>query len=168
MLGRAEIAKALLGGGCFIAQCQLAAQAHALRARVGGDAAINLEILERAGVAYDLAPDGDALRALLAAQRPAWVVDALYGTGLSGALRPDGQAWVEALAAVEAAVLAVDIPSGLCADTGRPLGVAVRARRTVTFVAPKVGFAEPGAADYLGEVEVVSIGCPAVAWDFVS
>jgi len=136
------------------------------RERVGGDAAINLGVLERVGVDYALAPDGPALAALLAEQPPELLVDALYGTGLQGELRPDGRAWVEALVACGAPVLAVDIPSGLCADSGRPLGVAVRAERTVTFVAPKAGFA--AAADYVGEVEVVAIGCPAAAWSFVS
>lgn len=134
------------------------------RERVGGDAAINLQILERVGVDYAVAADGPALAALLAEHPPELLVDALYGTGLQGELRPDGRAWVEALIACGAPVLAVDIPSGLCADSGQPLGVAVRAEGTVTFVAPKVGFAQ--AADYVGEVEVVSIGCPAEAWSF--
>ena len=57
-------------------------------------------------------------------------------------------------------ILALDLPSGLDADTGQPLGVAVRARATATFVAPKLGFAAPGAADYTGEVAVIDIGVP--------
>ena len=57
-------------------------------------------------------------------------------------------------------VLALDLPSGLDADTGQPLGVAVRAAATATFVAPKLGFAAPGAAATTGEVAVVDIGVP--------
>jgi NAD(P)H-hydrate epimerase len=45
-------------------------------------------------------------------------------------------------------------------DTGRPLGACIRAARTITFVAPKIGFSQPGAADYLGQVTVGDIGCP--------
>ena len=57
-------------------------------------------------------------------------------------------------------ILALDLPSGLDADTGVPLGVSVRARATATFVAPKLGFSVPGAADYTGEVAVIDIGLP--------
>jgi NAD(P)H-hydrate repair Nnr-like enzyme with NAD(P)H-hydrate epimerase domain len=52
---------------------------------------------------------------------------------------------IEALNRSGRPVLALDLPSGLDADTGRPLGVAVRATATATFVAPKLGFAAPGA-----------------------
>ena len=62
------------------------------------------------------------------------VVDALLGTGLAGSVRP-GQAraiaWMNASARP---VLALDIPSGLCSDTGNPLGSAVRATRTISFI----------------------------------
>ncbi len=44
-------------------------------------------------------------------------------------------------------IFALDVPSGLDADAGQPLGVAVRARATATFVAPKLGFAVAGAAN---------------------
>ncbi len=78
------------------------------------------------------------------------VVDALLGTGLCRA--PEG-AFAEAIAAIAAAraagarVLAVDVPSGLSADTGRPLGPCVRADRTVTFAFPKRGLVVyPGAS----------------------
>jgi NAD(P)H-hydrate epimerase len=57
--------------------------------------------------------------------------------------------------------LAIDIPSGLDCDTGLPLGSAcIKARRTITFAAEKVGFVNPRAREYLGEVTVGDIGCP--------
>ena len=59
-----------------------------------------------------------------------------------------------------ARVLAVDIPSGLDCNTGQPLGPTVRANHTVTFVAPKKGFAEPAAQPWVGRVHVVDIGTP--------
>ncbi|MCH7572811.1 MAG: hypothetical protein IH891_07850 [Planctomycetes bacterium] len=58
-------------------------------------------------------------------------------------------------------VLAADCPSGLDCDTGRPLGSAVLATRTVTFVALKPGFLHPKAKPYTGEVFVAQIGAPA-------
>jgi NAD(P)H-hydrate epimerase len=91
------------------------------------------------------------------------VVDAVFGTGLGRA--PDGP-FAAAIAAVGAAraagarVLAVDVPSGLSADTGRPLGACVRADRTVTFGFMKRGLVlHPGAA-LAGEVSVSDIGIP--------
>jgi len=86
------------------------------------------------------------------------VVDALFGTGLRNAVRRSHAAVIEALHAAGRPVLAVDIPSGLDCDTGEPLGLAVRATLTVTFVAAKKGFARAGAQDYTGRVEVASIG----------
>ncbi|MCH5376802.1 MAG: NAD(P)H-hydrate epimerase, partial [Planctomycetes bacterium] len=57
-------------------------------------------------------------------------------------------------------ILAVDIPSGLDCDTGRPLGVAVKATKTVTFVAEKAGFQNPSSREYTGEIQVSGIGVP--------
>lgn len=67
------------------------------------------------------------------------VVDALLGTGLSGEVRPEAAAVIEEINAGSVPVLAVDIPSGLCADTGRRLGAAVHATATVTFIGRKRG-----------------------------
>jgi NAD(P)H-hydrate epimerase len=130
-------------------------------ASVRGDARVNLDILAR----MDRAPrtvDAPALREAL--RGAGLIVDALLGTGLS---RPVEGVYREAIGAIDAAresgvpVVAVDIPSGLDADTGEPLGAAVRADLTVTFVAPKTGFDSPSAAEYLGRVEVVrEIGIP--------
>jgi NAD(P)H-hydrate epimerase len=88
----------------------------------------------------------------------AWVVDALFGTGLTGPMRPPFDRIAALVNAGPAEVVAVDIPSGLDADTGVPMGVTIRAEHTVTFVAPKLGFENPGAADWLGQVHVVDIG----------
>ena len=89
-----------------------------------------------------------------------WVVDGLLGTGLTRPVEGTLRAAIEALNRSGKPVLALDLPSGLDADTGRPLGAAVRARATATFVAPKLGFAAPGAGDFTGEVAVVDIGVP--------
>lgn len=89
---------------------------------------------------------------------PGLIVDALIGTGLSRPLEGDLAALVQRMNEAEAPVIAVDIPSGLCADTGAVLGVAVEARVTVTFGVRKRGFyGEPG-ADHVGSVVVVDIG----------
>ncbi len=132
---------------------------------LSGDAAINHGILARAGVPVDVRAestvDAEALRRELAAAE--WVVDALFGTGLMGALRPPFDAVVGAVNASGVRVLAVDIPSGLDCDTGEPLGPCVRAAHTVTFVAPKTGFANPAARAWTGLVHVADIGAPRAA-----
>lgn len=89
-----------------------------------------------------------------------WIVDALFGTGLSRPVEGPLKTVIEAINTSTKPVLALDLPSGLDADTGQPLGVAVRATATVTFVAPQVGFSAPGAAAYTGEIHVASIGAP--------
>lgn len=80
------------------------------------------------------------------------VVDALLGTGLSGAVREPYAQVIRLLNASGLPVLAVDIPSGLCADSGQVLGVAVRAQLTVTLIGLKLGLFTGVAADWVGEL----------------
>ncbi|OCR24328.1 carbohydrate kinase [Pseudomonas syringae] len=80
------------------------------------------------------------------------VLDALLGTGLSGDVRQPYLEAIEAINACSAPVAAVDIPSGLSADTGRILGIAVRADLTVTFIGLKLGLFTGDAADLVGEL----------------
>jgi NAD(P)H-hydrate epimerase len=92
--------------------------------------------------------------------RSALIVDALFGTGLARAL---GEPWLSAIRVVAASgrpVLAVDLPSGLDADTGAVLGAAVRATCTVTFVARKPGFLRGRGPELCGRVVVAEIGIP--------
>lgn len=95
------------------------------------------------------------------------IVDALFGTGLSRKVEGESRAAIEAINAHPAPVLAVDLPSGVDADTGAALGIAVNAARTVTFHAKKPGHVLfPGRA-LCGAVDVVDIGIPEnVAADF--
>lgn len=78
------------------------------------------------------------------------VLDALLGTGLSGEVREPYVGAINQLNAIGLPVAAVDIPSGLCADTGHVLGVAVRADLTVTFIGLKLGLFTGEAADRVG------------------
>lgn len=78
------------------------------------------------------------------------VLDALLGTGLSGEVREPYASAIAAINSSDLPVAAVDIPSGLCADTGRILGCAVRADLTVTFIGLKLGLFTGDAADQVG------------------
>lgn len=100
-------------------------------------------------------------------QPDAWgwraAVDALYGTGFHGALRPAGQAACGLLNRARASgvfVLGVDLPSGLCADTGEAADGAVQADLTVCFDSRKPVHTDPRGAAYCGEVLLADIGIP--------
>jgi NAD(P)H-hydrate epimerase len=161
------------GDGLVIAR-HLELAGHAVRLalacrpeEIRGDAAVNLAIAQRSGLAIECLADADQAaweRALAGAD---WIVDALLGTGASGA--PQG-AVATAIAAIAAArgrgvarVLAVDLPSGLDCDTGAAAGACVRADATATFVARKRGFDAAGAEAFAGPVHVIGIGAPRAA-----
>lgn len=131
-------------------------------AKVQGDARINLDVLERLGHRVECVDPGEGSavpRVQTFGRDASLIVDALFGTGLRVQLRPEYQAIVGVLNAFGCPILAVDIPSGLDCDTGMPLGAAIRAAYTVTFVAMKKGFlASKGASCYTGEIYVASIG----------
>jgi NAD(P)H-hydrate epimerase len=90
----------------------------------------------------------------------AWIVDALLGTGARGEPRPPLGAAIDQLNAAAAPKLAIDLPSGLDCDTGRPARHTIRAAETCTFVAAKTGFFAPEAASYVGRLHVLDIGVP--------
>jgi NAD(P)H-hydrate epimerase len=132
-----------------------------------GDAAVQWSILQKSGVdqsgwldehAAQSEPPRSNLGSVLAAAD--WIVDGLLGTGLSRPVDGPLRSMIEAMNSSGKPVFALDLPSGLDADSGQPLGVAVRACATATFVAPKLGFTAPGAADYTGAVAVIDIGLP--------
>ncbi len=89
------------------------------------------------------------------------LVDALGGTGIQGALRGTMAAVVEQINRSGRPVVAIDIPTGLGADTGTASGPSVKAELTVTFAARKIGFDQPGAEEYTGRIELVDIGVDA-------
>jgi NAD(P)H-hydrate epimerase len=132
------------------------------RDKVKGDAKINLDVLERLGQPIEqlnLKDNDIAGQVKDFAAGADMVVDALFGTGLSGQLSNEYKILIESINAQNHPILAVDIPSGLDCDTGEPLGAAIRAKYTVTFVAVKKGFTlKSSAAQWTGEVFIASIG----------
>ena len=107
------------------------------------------------------------LHRLLAATRYALIIDGLFGIGLN---RPLEGAWRELVELVNASrvpVLAVDVPSGLNADTGKPMGTAICAMTTLALCAPKAGLLRSSTAEFVGRLEAASamglIECPHTA-----
>ncbi|WP_019622687.1 bifunctional ADP-dependent NAD(P)H-hydrate dehydratase/NAD(P)H-hydrate epimerase [Amphritea japonica] len=80
------------------------------------------------------------------------VIDALLGTGIAGTVRGDFQRAINQLNRTDTPVVALDIPSGLCSDTGAVMGVAVRADMTVTFIGVKRGLLTHQGPEYVGEL----------------
>lgn len=126
---------------------------------ITGDAAAFLRVYRNLGGAMRAVDDEVAAAdAVIGLADCDVLVDALLGTGISGAVRGPVRAAIEAWPRVH--TVAVDIPSGLDADTGQPCGCAVRADVTVTFQFAKRGFLAREARGYLGRLVVADIGIP--------
>lgn len=127
--------------------------------KLTGDAATNYQILSRTDVPIRVAAteSGVTDEKLLEAD---WIVDALLGTGATGAPRPPLGAVLRRLNSRKAKRLAIDVPSGVDCDTGAVAGAAFRADHTCTFVAAKPGLLVPPGRDYAGRVHVLDIGAP--------
>ena len=88
------------------------------------------------------------------------LVDAIFGTGLRGAVRDPIASVINTINSLRTPIFSVDLPSGLDADTGHPLGTCVQADRTVTIGLPKRGLLVHPGAEVAGKLEVVDIGFP--------
>lgn len=128
--------------------------------RISGDAATMLEILRNCAGQILFVDDADKLRQCFAELQPQLIVDALFGTGLESDVRGLPAAAIALMNAAAVPLVAVDLPSGVDASTGRICGCAVRADLTVSFDHPKVGHASTPGALCVGELEVVDIGIP--------
>lgn len=141
-------ARHLVHAGCEVQVAELAVP------RADSDAALYRRVARRMGIAVVDDPKPHMARQQV-------IVDAMYGTGLTRPIDGFALEWTRAVNASSVPVLAVDLPSGLDADSGMPLGLAVRAAMTVTFLGPKKGFAAPGAEEWTGPWIADDIGMPA-------
>jgi ADP-dependent NAD(P)H-hydrate dehydratase / NAD(P)H-hydrate epimerase len=155
------------GDGLVIARHlhQLNARPHLLLLvtpeKLTGDAAVNLNIVRKLPIPLqDLSSDNHlaAARRILA---NSWlVVDAIFGTGLKREVQGHFAEIIQLLNELNLRVVAVDLPSGLDGDSGRELGVCVRASFTVTFALPKPGLVIQPGRRLAGKLEVLDIGIP--------
>lgn len=126
-----------------------------------GDAATNLAICQKMNL-----PIQPATAENISQAGTGLIIDALFGTGLTAAPRDPFGDIARTVNRSGNHVLAVDLPSGLDADTGHPLGGhgpdgCIRAAQTITFVAYKRGFSNIQSARWTGQIlEVADIGCP--------
>jgi len=134
-------------------------------ARASAETATQLAIVRELGI--DVVPLGDNTRqkAKLNAATADLLIDALLGTGSRGVPRGAVAAAIDILNEAGRPVLAVDIPTGVDADTGSAPGPAVRARWTVTLGLPKVGLLLPPGRELAGHLVVADIGLPRALLD---
>ena len=129
-----------------------------------GEAEINLQIAKRLGLQIEeILTDtgfygtGTVPTTLASCEL---LVDGIFGTGLRGTVSDPIATVINAINSLATPILSVDLPSGLDADTGHPLGTCVRADRTVTIGLPKRGLLVHPGAEFAGKLEVVDIGFP--------
>lgn len=129
---------------------------------IEGDARVNFEIWQKMGQkVYTLQQSNEINIVRLMLINTDLIVDAIYGTGFRGAVRDDLAPVIDAVNGSGKAVVAVDIPSGLEADTGRVNGPCIRADHTVTFALPKLGLVLGDGPYYTGRLHVADISIPA-------
>lgn len=131
------------------------------RSTLEGDAAANLELLSPLQVPVVEIKNGEDFSANEAPMRRQSIwVDAILGTGLRSEVRGHFRRAIEFINHQNRPVLAVDIPSGLSAETGQPCGACVFAHTTVTFAFAKPGHLMYPGANFTGNLQVVDIGIP--------
>lgn len=155
------------GDGYVIARClqqegwQVQTLVLAQAGSVTGDARLNLDILLRLAGSVHFVP-GEASLSSFFEICPAYalLVDALFGTGLTSEVHGHYAQAIDWINAQDAPVVAVDIPSGLDATSGRILGRCVKASLTLTFAQPKIGHLVYPGACCVGDLETIDIGIP--------
>ncbi|HJT19636.1 MAG TPA: NAD(P)H-hydrate dehydratase [Nitrospira sp.] len=125
------------------------------------DAAVMYRRLLRAGGRSLVAPFTSDDRIQAAVRDSDLVIDALLGTGLASEVTDQYKAAIALMNESGRPIMAVDIPSGIHADDGRALGIAVRASLTVTFGLPKLGLYLRAGIDHAGMIAIIDIGIPA-------
>ena len=153
------------GGDGFVAARRLTEMGGRVRAillaradDLRGDAARAYQDYINGGGPVAEAVSEDAFAAEFVRERPAVIVDAIFGRGLNAEVRGLARYAIEAINVAGTPAVAVDIASGINSDTGAVMGVAVRAALTVTFGYAKYGHASYPGAEFCGELEIAEIG----------
>jgi NAD(P)H-hydrate epimerase len=150
------IARYLLNQGIYV-RVYLLTDPKGLR----GDAETNFSIFHRIkGEIVSVPSSKDYIKVKRDLEKFDILVDGIFGTGLDAEVRGYYREVIDHLNTLQRPIVAIDIPSGLDADTGKPLGTAIRASLTITFGLPKIGHLIPPGLDYVGKVRVIDIGIP--------
>lgn len=156
------MARYLMEKGIYV-NCFLLSQ----KTNVKGDAKVNLDLAEKLYAQHSNGriieiPDAEVFKTRRAAMlHHDLFIDAVLGTGLNSDVRGFYKDAIELMNASGKPIFAVDIPSGLHSDTGKPLGTATRAGATATFAFAKIGHLLYPGNTYTGKLGIVDIGIPA-------
>src|SRR5215210_753620 len=130
-------------------------------ADVRGDARINLEILGRLGLTVVEVADSQAWELHFSEVSDCTlIVDAIFGTGLNAPIAGFIESVIADVNASGIPVVAIDLPSGLSADSPEPIGPSIEASMTVTLAAPKLPLVLPPAETRAGDIVIADIGIP--------
>lgn len=133
------------------------------KSKLSVDCEVNYNILCNMNIIVQFINSAEELNSLKdAIDKSTFVVDAIFGTGLSREVKGFFREAILLINNCSAFVLSIDIPSGLNSDTGEVLGCAVKAHKTVSFQYYKRGFLRYGSEDYTGEVVIENIGIPSL------
>jgi hydroxyethylthiazole kinase-like uncharacterized protein yjeF len=150
------IARHLLNRGVSV-KVYLLTDPKALR----GDAEINYHIFSRMkGEVISVPSSKDYQKVKRELEKFDLLIDGIFGTGLDAEVRGYYREVIDHLNTLQRPIVAIDIPSGLDANTGKPFGTAIRAALTVTFGLPKVGHLISPGPDYVGALKVIDISIP--------
>jgi ADP-dependent NAD(P)H-hydrate dehydratase / NAD(P)H-hydrate epimerase len=149
------------GGDGLVAARLLKEQGHAVTVVFAGDSG-RLPADARTALEKWRAAGGEIVSEI-PDLRFALVVDALFGIGLTRPIEGKAAELIARINTLDCPVLAVDIPSGLDADTGRSTGPVVRATQTITFIALKPGLLMREGPDHCGKVELCDLGIATAA-----
>ncbi|MBI3811581.1 MAG: NAD(P)H-hydrate dehydratase [Nitrospirae bacterium] len=125
-----------------------------------GEAWVNLERFQKISGRIHILKEGTLGELERDLSQSDLIVDALFGTGLSSPVTGLAANVIASINASGKPVVAVDLPSGIHTDTGRVMGIAVKAAMTVSFALPKRGLLLYPGSDYTGRLKIVDIGIP--------
>lgn len=131
---------------------------------IKGDAAINLNILEKIGLKSKVLRDTMQLKTLKMELAAAdLVVDGIFGTGIKAEITGLNVEVIRTMNESSKTIISIDIPSGVNGGNGKIMGTCIKANRTVTFGLPKIGLVIHPGCEYTGELAIADIGFPAKA-----
>lgn len=128
--------------------------------RLKGDAKVHFDVYQKRDLPVFQYDETHPEQLLTFIEKADLIIDALLGTGISGEVRTPISNIIEAVNLSNKDVYAVDIPSGVNANNGEVVNVAIKAKKTITFAMPKTGFFVGEGPQYIGEWKVVDISVP--------
>ena len=130
--------------------------------RLKGDAKVHFDVYCNRGLPVFMLQEHTLSALRKEIEQSGIIIDAILGTGVTGAVKEPFSGIIAMVNEYyeKKLIISVDIPSGVCSDTGKVVGVAIKAAKTITFVFPKKGFFLNDGPNYIGEWKAVDISVP--------